>query len=885
MRRFFSSLVFKISFTILVIETCALTTLGIYYVNRFGNQIDQQVEAKVGIPGTLMNQRTLNYDAVQDRNSMRRLVEEDVVEAVVLRRDGQVFYASNPDQEGRDAETVLTGIEFSILNPSMTENRIRRFTHEGKVYLATTTPLRSDNKLIGYLYLEVDTSHAENEKKALARLFAIGSILCILLTTLSEVVLVHSLTGPRIRKTLQCLKEVKEGNLQSRISINGSQDEIGELGRNVNAMITEIENRTIERDKAEEALRESEEKYRLMFNTMDSGFSLLEMIYDKDGEPADCRYVDVNPTHEKLTGFKKNDIIGRTVRECIPGVEDSWFVNYGRVERTGEPTQIEEYIEGLNGWYKAIAYRPKKGFVAVIFENITDRKQAEKALRESEEFLRTIVENIPDMIFVKDAKELRFVRFNKAGEGLLGYSREELIGKNDYDFFPKEEADFFTEKDRNVLSSGEQLDIPEEPIQTKDKGERILHTKKIPIINEKGKPQYLLGISEDITERKQAEKEKKELEAQLQQALKMEAMGTLAGGIAHDFNNLLMGIQGRTSLMLMDSDSSHSYFEHLKGIEDYVGSAADLTKQLLGFARGGKYEVKPTDLNALIENEDRMFGRTRKEINIQEKFEKNLWTAEVDHRQIEQVLLNIYVNAWQAMPGGGNLYIQTENVIIDEDYIKPYQVEPGKYVKISITDTGVGMDEATQQRIFDPFFTTKAMGRGTGLGLASAYGIIKNHNGFIDVYSEKGEGTTFNIYLPASEKEAVKEKEIDEKLIRGTETVLLVDDEDMIIEVGQGVIEKLGYNVLTAKSGKEAIGIYKKNQGMIGLVVLDMIMPEMGGGETYDRLKEINPDIKVLLSSGYSINGQATKILERGCDGFIQKPFNMTNLSQKIRKI
>ncbi|MCK5193317.1 MAG: response regulator, partial [Desulfobulbaceae bacterium] len=355
--------------------------------------------------------------------------------------------------------------------------------------------------------------------------------------------------------------------------------------------------------------------------------------------------------------------------------------------------------------------------------------------------------------------------------------------------------------------------------------------------------------------------------------------------IAHDFNNLLMGIQGRASLMMMDTDSSHPYNEHLKGIEDYVKSAADLTKQLLGFARGGKYEVKAIDLNKLIINQNRMFGRTRKEINIQEKFEKNLWAVDVDQGQIEQVLLNLYVNSWQAMPGGGDLYIQTENIVIDESFNRPYHVEQGKYVKVSVTDTGVGMDEPTQQSIFDPFFTTREMGRGTGLGLASAYGIIKSHGGSIDVFSEKGEGTTFNIYLPATEKEIVKEKKSQEEVLKGAETTLLVDDEDMIVDVGCGIIEKLGYNVLTAKSGKEAIEIYKKNHDRIDMVLLDMIMPEMGGGESYDKLKEINPGIKVLLSSGYSIDGEATKILERGCNGFIQKPFYMTDLSKKIREI
>ena len=247
--------------------------------------------------------------------------------------------------------------------------------------------------------------------------------------------------------------------------------------------------------------------------------------------------------------------------------------------------------------------------------------------------------------------------------------------------------------------------------------------------------------------------------------------------------------------------------------------------------------------------------------------------------------MNIYVNAWQAMSDGGDLNIQTENIILDNDRYHPYPVKPGKYVKISISDSGVGMDEVTQQRIFDPFFTTKEMERGTGLGLASAYGIIKNHDGFIDVNSKKNEGTIFNIYLPASRKEVVKKEEPHEELFRGSETLLFVDDEDMVVEVGCRIIEKLGYKVLAAKTGKEAIAVYKTNQSKIDMVILDMIMPEIGGSETYDRLKEINPAIKVLLSSGYSINGLATEILERGCDGFIQKPFNIQKLSKQVRQI
>jgi len=467
--------------------------------------------------------------------------------------------------------------------------------------------------------------------------------------------------------------------------------------------------------------------------------------------------------------------------------------------------------------------------------------------------------------------EGRIVYVNPFARSLIDIPEDELLGSHFSEMFSGDARQRVT--DLLKLNTGEPGSITDDaPVNL---NEYQLTLDVLPL-DENGFSSIV--ILNDVSERKR-------MESQLRQAHRMEAIGTLAGGIAHDFNNLLMGIQGRISLMLMDTNTSHPYFEHLKGIEEHVKSAADLNKQLLGFARGGRYEIKSTDLNELSKKSSRMFARTKKEIVIRERYDENLWTAEVDQSQIEQVLLNLYVNAWQSMPGGGDLFIQTENVVIEESYARQYQVEPGKYVKISVIDTGVGMDEATQQRIFDPFFTTRGMGRGTGLGLASAYGIIKNHSGFIEVYSEVDEGATFSIVLPASKKAAVKEKNLHEEVIKGTETVLLVDDEDIIIEIAQQILETLGYKVLLARGGKEAIDVYTENREEIDFVILDMIMPDMGGGDTFDNLRRINPDLKVLLSSGYSIDGQATEILERGCNGFLQKPFNMWDLSKKIREI
>ena len=384
-------------------------------------------------------------------------------------------------------------------------------------------------------------------------------------------------------------------------------------------------------------------------------------------------------------------------------------------------------------------------------------------------------------------------------------------------------------------------------------------------------------------------KENLEEEVQIQKEMakydKVEALGQMASSVAHEFNNLLMHIQGQASLMLLDMDESHPYYKRLKSIEQSVTRGSEVSKQLLGYARDEKHDVKKLDLNEIVERSSEVFGRTKVEVKIYRKYQTDVRPVEADQGQIEHMLLNLYRNAWEAMPGGGELFLEVENVRLDHDFVQPYNLEPGDYVKISIKDTGMGIDKTSQEKIFDPFFTTKETVRGTGLGLASAYGIIKNHRGIIKVQSEKGEGTTFSIYLPAMDGATKQDTKVLTEHTPDKATILLVDDEEMIIEVGKEMLEKMGYKVLTTRNGTEAVEIFEENKDTIELVILDLIMPDMGGGEAYDRMREINPDVKALLSSGYSMNGEASAILARGCDGFIQKPFTMNDLSSKIRVI
>ncbi len=526
----------------------------------------------------------------------------------------------------------------------------------------------------------------------------------------------------------------------------------------------------------------------------------------------------------------------------------------------------------------------------LLKQEVKDRKRVEEALRDSkvkyrklydesreaEEVYRSLLHSSADAIVLYDL-EGRAHYVSPAFTQLFGWTFKELKGDK-IPFLPESEFEATLAIIKEVVENGKPCQGFETKRYTKDGHLLDVSISASRYNDHEGKPVGTLVILRDISERRK-------LEAQLQHAQRMEAIGTLAGGIAHDFNNLMMGMLGNISLMMLDTKPSHSHYDKLKKIEKMIESGSKLTNQLLGYARKGKYEVKPIMLNQIVKESSETFGRTRKEITIHKNFAEDLHPIEVDETQIHQVLMNLYVNAADAMPGGGDLVLTTANGTHNKMKDKPYDVKPGNYVMLKVTDNGMGMDEKTMQQIFNPFFTTKEMGRGTGLGLASTYGIIKGHGGYIDVESKKGLGASFYIYLLASNKTIPKINDTYDQIMEGGGTILLVDDEEMVLNVGAEMLKKVGYKVLIAKSGKEVMEVYKENVDKIDLVILDMIMPGIGGGEAYDKMKEINPKVKALLSSGYSIDGQATEILERGCNGFIQKPFNLKDLSQKIREI
>ena len=646
------------------------------------------------------------------------------------------------------------------------------------------------------------------------------------------------------------------------------------------AVIVVISITLLRRRAMEKALKRSEERLRTVFQAAETVAFVIT-----DGSAPQPLIIEFSPGAEKMFGYQRQEMIGQPVsRIHLPEDVARFSVRRRIMVQTRQGLSAESTLVRKNGEHFPALFSVHPlldeegqmwGALGVSID-ISEQKRTEAALRESTARFRELAELLPEAIFEIDFSG-RVLFLNKSGQEQFGFTDEDLAaGINAYDFFPGEEK----EKLKNNLARlmrGEQMGLNEYLVHDKH-GRHFPVMTRSALVRKDGQPVGLRGFLIDISERKR-------LEENLHKAQRMEAIGTLAGGIAHDFNNILMGIEGRASLSLLALPPDHALREHLLCIEDYVKSAASLTSQLLGFARAGTYHLVCTDINQLASKTVSMFARTKKELILAVDFEEGLPAARVDQNQIEQVLLNLLVNAWQAMPGGGRLQLTTASREIESGEAELLTLTAGRYITITVTDSGTGIDEEIRDRIFEPFFTTKARGRGTGLGLASAYGIVKNHRGTITVKSSKGEGAQFTVYLPASGDVPKKPEIPSQNLLRGNESLLLVDDEAMILEVATAMLSQLGYQVETAASGSEAIAWYREHWRHIDLVLLDMIMPNIGGAETFRRLKEINPAVRVLLSSGYSMDGQAERILAEGCAGFIQKPFDLLLLSRKLREI
>jgi two-component system, cell cycle sensor histidine kinase and response regulator CckA len=765
-------------------------------------------------------------------------------------------------------------------------------------------------------------------------------------------------------------------------------------------MFRRVEEEAAKRRISSEALWASEMHFRSLFDNMQEGCAFCRMLYEQ-GRPVDFVYLEVNGNFERLTGLR--DVVGKKVSEAIPGLQAAHpelFEIYGRVVATGQPEHFELYLEPLKAWLSVSAYVAEKDCFAAVFENITERKQAEEALRRSESLNRNLVAHLPQQIFIKD-REGVYISCNDNFARELGLSRDQILGRDDFAICPRAQAEKYRRDDQQVIASGQPLRMEERYAVAGE--ERWAHTIKVPYHDEHGRVVGVMGIFEDITGRKRAEAQSQVqlaalsasanaivitdregavrwvneaftrltgyefeevagqnprvlksgkqdeafyqrmwdtllrgqvwhgevvnkrkdgalyteemtitpvrstgeeithfiavkqdvtarllLEEKLRQSQKMEAFGQLAGGVAHDFNNALSIIQIQSDLLRGMGGLSGDQDQLLAEINQAVQHASNLTRQLLLFGRKKKAEMQRLDLNETVAGFIKMLQRILGEdIRAQFHCSPAVLAVNADAGMMEQVLINLATNARDAMPAGGRLTLATRVVELDEAAAAQMpQGRPGSFVCLSVSDTGKGIAPEILPRIFEPFFTTKDVGKGTGLGLATVFGIVQQHQGWVQVESAVGRGTEFLIYLPrlAGETDADAAPAARRVPPAGRETILLVEDDPALSLSVCRALTRLGYRVLEATNGPEAIKEWRQQAGRVDLLLTDLRLPEgPNGRELADQLQKEKPGLKVIFISGYSPDAvDGGQPVREGFD-FLPKPLELMKLAETVR--
>jgi len=623
------------------------------------------------------------------------------------------------------------------------------------------------------------------------------------------------------------------------------------------------------RRRREEALSASEKQYR---NLVDNA---LVGIYKTDLEG---NILYVNEALIKMMEFESYEdmkSVGVLARYSNLNDRDTFVET---LKETGKINHFEVDLLTKSGAVKNVILTGvlERDSISGMILDITEGKQAvEERIR-----LATVVEQAAESVIISDRRgTIHYV--NPAFERLSGYSSEDIVGKNFRILKSDRHDEVFYREMWKTITSGTAW-AGRISNRMKDGSLRQFETTISPIRDKNGVIVNFVSVNRDVTQ-------EVALEAQLFQAQKMEAVGTLAGGIAHDFNNLLQVIQGYTEVLQNDVGRNKSSLEALQKIHHSAKRGAELTRQLLTFSRKVQSERRPLDLNREVEQLKKLLERTiPKMIEIELYLSENPAVVSADPIQVEQAIMNLAVNAKDAMPEGGKIVIETERVRLDEHFCRTHLgARPGEYVLLSISDTGHGMNREILDHVFEPFYTTKDVGKGTGLGLAMVYGIVKNHEGYILCYSEVSTGTTFKIYLPAMEQSGQRQKtgEVEDPFKGGDETILLVDDEEYIRDLGVELLTDAGYKVLTATNGEEGLELYRQKRENIDLVILDLVIPGMGGKKCYEEILKINPKSKILIVSGYSANGPGKEAIKAGAKGFVGKPFDVSHLLETIREI
>jgi len=652
--------------------------------------------------------------------------------------------------------------------------------------------------------------------------------------------------------------------------------------------ITELRN-------AEEALKQSEAQYRALFSTMNEAVSLHEIICDSNGKPSDYRFLDVNPVFEEITGIPRSEWIGQTARKIYPEISSSLIELFGQVALTGQPARYEDYVKQQDRYYSVTAFCPKQGQFAIVSMDITEHRKAEELERIRRVKLDLLVEQSPLAVIEWDL-DFRITEWNKAATRIFGFTRDEACGQKIQDLiFPQELRDAVTKTLQNLLNGTGGLESTYENV-SKD-GRRVLCAwHNTGLVDPSKENEGGVSIAMDVTEQKRLEDERKKLDVQMQQLQKLESLGVLAGGIAHDFNNLLTAILGNAALALTELDPNSQEHKHICEIEAASRRAADLCNQMLAYSGKGRFVVESQNINQLIEGMlDLLNSSISKKAVLHLKLAVEIPHVRADVTQLRQLIMNLVINAAEAINASNGIITISSGVMecgekfLREEYYNE-NLAPGTYVWLEVSDNGCGIDENIQKRIFDPFFSTKFTGR--GLGLPAVLGIVRRHKGALKFSSECGKGTTFKILFPALsnvEKKVSTELRTTKASVKtsnlGRIRILLVDDEEAIRVASRELMKRMGFDVVVAEDGVQALEIYKEQGNTISAIILDLTMPRMDGEETFLALKKINPNICVIISSGYKATDVSSQFEGQGLAGLLHKPYTQAEIAAVLKKV
>ncbi len=734
------SLALKISLVIVLIEVLVLGSLGAWYVTRYARQVDRRLDEQVVIPGSLMQEGALRYGAVRDRASLGRLIGQDIIEALVIQADGRVFEASDANQVLRPATEVVPGFEFNLAGAASGNALIRPVD---KPWLAQLSELHHTSGRVGWLYLRVDTSRAEAEKRSLAWRYGLATAASIALTSLVQILLISRLLGQRIRRTVAVLDQAGRGDLSARLPEPESTDEIGRLQEGVNAMIAQTERRTRERQQAATDLAASKEQYRILVENQ----SDMVVKIDLDG-----RFLYVSPSYCRTFGKTAEELLGQ---QFMPLVHED--------DRAATAAAI------------ATLYNPP----------------------------------------------------------------------------------FTAQMEQRAMTAS---------------GWRLLSWVDTLIHDEAGKPVAIIGVGRDITQQS-------ELQNQLRQAQKMDAIGQLAGGVAHDFNNLLTGIIGGCQLLERNLPPQADAKRHLRMISTSANSAAVLTGRLLSFAR--KMPVKRRSIlvsEVIAASVDLVRRGIDRKVQLAIDQGPPDVSVHADFSSLQNAIINLALNARDAMPEGGTLRL-TVRVLPDSHGEPELPTQP--LVEIAVADTGHGIPPEVLPRIFEPFFTTKDMGKGTGLGLASVYATMREHDGAVRVASRPGY-TEFRLLMPLVLAARSPGSPSGSAPAIGVGTLLVIDDEPVLRELAAEMLGGLGYRVLTAADGEDGVAMVRQELGRIRCVLLDLVMPRLSGADCFRAIRQIDPGLPVVLCSGYDRDAITESLLAEGAAAFVRKPYKLGEIAGAI---